>query len=207
MKPFSFYNFLYSKDGIVITMLILMSLYVPNAAFLMKHLGHLDCVFVYYCGYAFAFELGILMIMVNGNARTGELTGKIYSVASGIFIFIYYVFMDDQGNFIEWHQIQTEKLLPGFLLAGFHSMLIWNLVDILKAKLEQDKAVKEVDPKVKEAEHAISEALRVIHEAKLQVNTLERELKDAKRAVIYLKIKHAKSDKVKQQLQAELEAI
>lgn len=200
MKNFSFYNFLYSKDGIVLTMLLLMALYVPNAAFLMKHLGHLDWVFVYYCGYAFAFELGILMIMVNGNARTGELTGKIYSVASGIFIFIYYVFMDDQGNFIEWHQIQTEKLLPGFLLSGFHSMLIWNLVDILKAKLEEVRKVDKVDPKLTYAQEVLKESSR-------HISSLEQELREVKRELILKKIKHAKGEKSKAELTAELEAL
>lgn len=207
LKPFSFYDFLQSQDGIVLTMLLLMAFYVPNAAFLMLHTGHLDLVYVYYCGYAFSFELAILMILVNGNAKTGELTGKIYSILSGFFIVFYYLFLDDKGNYLDWHEIKPEKIFPAILLATFHVLAIWNLVDILKAKLAEAKKAKEVDPKVKEAERAISEALRVINEAKHQVNSLELELKDSKREVINLKIKHAKSERVKQQLQSELEAI
>lgn len=200
MKRFSFYDFLYSKDGIVLTMVLLMAFYVPNAAFLMLYTGHLDLVFLYYCGYAFSFELAILMILVNGNAKTGELTGKIYSILSGFFIVFYYLFLDDKGNYLDWYEIQPEKIFPAILLATFHVLAIWNLVDILKAKLEEGRKVNQVDPKVKALEQQLKDAQSII-------DVLEFDLKHYKGSFLELKLKHAKGAKSKAQITAELEQL
>lgn len=204
---FSFYNFLYSKDGIVLTMLVLMSFYVPLAAFLMKHTGHLDWVFAYYCGYAFAFEIGILMIMVNGNAKTGELTGKIYSIASGCFVLFYYLFLDDYGSFVHWQDIPIEKIPPAILLSAFHSMLIWNLVDILKTKLEESRSSTKVDPRLIQAQKQLNELQAQLTKAERTLREKQLELNKTKREFIQYRISRAKGKKTIEQLEAELEAI